>query len=38
MIEPTSPLFEKKFDWSAPAFAKRNIYMRNDRELRCHSL
>lgn len=38
LIEPTSPLFEKKFAWSAPAFAYRNIYVRNDRELRCYSL
>jgi len=38
LIEPTSPLFEKKFAWSAPAFANRNIYVRNDRELRCYSL
>ena len=37
LIEPTSPLFEKKFAWSAPAFANRNIYVRNDRELRCYS-
>ena len=38
LIEPTSPLFEKKFAWSAPAFANRNIFVRNDRELRCYSL
>jgi outer membrane protein assembly factor BamB len=38
LIDPTSPLFEKKFAWSAPAFADRNIFVRNDRELRCYSL
>ena len=38
LIDPTSPLFEKKFAWSAPAFANRNVYVRNDRELRCYSL
>jgi outer membrane protein assembly factor BamB len=38
LIEPTSPLFSNKFAWSAPAFANRNIYVRNDRELRCYSL
>ncbi len=38
LIEPTSPLFENKFAWSAPAFANRNIFVRNDRELRCYSL
>ena len=38
LIEPTSPLFEKKFAWSAPAFANRSIYVRTDSELRCYSL
>ncbi len=38
LIDPTSPLFEKKFAWAAPAFANRNIFVRNDRELRCFSL
>ncbi len=38
LIDPTSPLFENKFAWSAPAFADRNIFVRNDRELRCYSL
>ena len=38
LIEPTSPLFENKFAWAAPAFANRNIFVRNDRELRCYSL
>ena len=38
LIDPTSPLFENKFTWAAPAFANRNIYVRNDHELRCYSL
>ena len=38
LIDPTSPLFHKKFVWAAPAFANRNIFVRNDRELRCFSL
>ena len=38
LIDPTSPLFEGKFTWAAPAFENRNIYVRNDRELRCFSL
>jgi outer membrane protein assembly factor BamB len=38
LIEPTSLLFTNKFAWSAPAFANRNIFVRNDRELRCYSL
>jgi outer membrane protein assembly factor BamB len=38
LVDPTSPLFEKKFAWSAPSFADRNIFVRNDQELRCYSL
>jgi outer membrane protein assembly factor BamB len=38
LIEPTSLLFTNKFAWAAPAFANRNIFVRNDRELRCYSL
>ncbi len=38
LIEPTSPLFESKFAWAAPSFAERNVFVRNDRELRCYSL
>lgn len=38
LIEPTSPLFENRFAWAAPAFANRNIFVRNDHELRCYSL
>ena len=38
LIDPTSPLFENNFAWAAPAFGNRNIFVRNDRELRCYSL
>src|SRR5438874_612068 len=38
LIEPTGILFSNKFAWAAPAFANRNIFVRNDRELRCYSL
>jgi outer membrane protein assembly factor BamB len=38
LIDPTSPLFENEFAWAAPAFANRDIFVRNDRELRCYSL
>jgi outer membrane protein assembly factor BamB len=38
LIDPTSPLFEAQFAWAAPALANRNIFVRNDRELRCYSL
>ncbi len=38
LIDPTSPLFQEKFVWAAPAFANRNLYVRNDEELRCFSL
>jgi outer membrane protein assembly factor BamB len=38
LIDPTSPLFEDKFAWSAPSLANRNLYVRNDQELRCYSM
>ena len=38
LIDPSSPLFENEFAWAAPAFANRNIFVRNDRELRCYSM
>ena len=38
LIEPTSPLFEDKFAWSAPTLANRNLFVRNDEELRCYSM
>ncbi|MGH7970851.1 MAG: PQQ-binding-like beta-propeller repeat protein [Limisphaerales bacterium] len=38
LIQPTSPLFEHKFAWAAPAFANRNIFVRNDHVLCCYPL
>src|SRR6266702_2224056 len=38
LIEPTGILFSNKFAWAAPAFANRNVFVRNDHELRCYSL
>ncbi len=38
LIEPNSPFGSRKFAWSAPAFARQNVYARNDRELICFSL
>lgn len=38
IIEPTSPFGSRKLAWSAPSFAHKNIYVRNDRELICASL
>jgi outer membrane protein assembly factor BamB len=38
LIDPTSPLFEDKFAWSAPSMANRNLFVRNDQELRCYSM
>ena len=38
LLEPTAFLFENKFAWAAPAFAYRNIFVRNDYELCCYSL
>jgi outer membrane protein assembly factor BamB len=38
IIEPTSLFGSRKLAWSAPSFARRNIYVRNDRELICLSL
>ncbi len=38
LIDPTSPLFEHKFAWSPPAMAGQEMFVRNDRELRCYSL
>jgi outer membrane protein assembly factor BamB len=35
LIDPTSPLFDERFAWSAPALADRRLYVRNDTELRC---
>jgi hypothetical protein len=38
LIEPTSPFGSRKLAWSAPAFAHRSVYARNDQELICVSL
>ena len=38
LIDPTSPLFEDKFAWSAPSMANLNLFVRNDQELRCYSM
>ena len=38
VIEPTSLFGSRKFAWAAPAFAHKNVYARNDRELVCASL
>ncbi len=38
LIEPTWPFGGHKVAWAAPAFARRNVYVRNDRELICVSL
>ena len=38
LLEPTSPFGSRKLAWSAPAFAHRNVYARNDQELICVSL
>jgi outer membrane protein assembly factor BamB len=38
LLEPTSAAFGRDVLWSHPAFANRNVYMRNDKELICVSL
>jgi outer membrane protein assembly factor BamB len=38
IIEPTSRFGSRKLAWSAPAFARRHIYVRNDQEIICISL
>jgi outer membrane protein assembly factor BamB len=42
LIAPTSPPFNRRqlevVSWSHPAYANRNIYVRNDREIVCASL
>lgn len=38
IIQPTSPFGSRKLAWAAPAFAHKNIYVRNDQELICASL
>lgn len=38
VITPTHKVGNRLLVWSHPAFANRNIYLRNDREIRCYSL
>ncbi|MBI5772655.1 MAG: PQQ-like beta-propeller repeat protein [Verrucomicrobia bacterium] len=38
LIEPTNHDARRPVVWSHPAFANRNIYLRNDGEMRCYSL
>ena len=38
LIEPTSTFGSRKVAWAAPAFARQNVYARNDQELICVSL
>ena len=38
LIEPTSILGARKFAWTPPAYANRQVFARNDEELVCASL
>ena len=38
LLEPTSDLGTRKFAWIPPAFANRQVFARNDKELVCASL
>jgi outer membrane protein assembly factor BamB len=38
LIEPTYPSSGRKVAWSAPAYANRHVFVRNDKELKCASL
>ena len=38
ILEPTSPLSDRKVVWSHPAFAHKSMYARNDKEIVCVSL
>lgn len=38
ILEPTNPLVNRPVVWSHPAFARRSIFARNDREIVCVSL
>ena len=38
LIAPTGSAQGRRIVWSHPAFANRSIYLRNDQEIRCHSL
>jgi len=38
LLEPTSPFGDRKCAWTPPAYANRNVFVRNDTELVCASL
>lgn len=38
LIEPTHDVSGRTLVWSHPSFANRNVYLRNDREIRSYSL
>ena len=38
LLEPTSPFGSKKCAWTPPAYANRQVFARNDKELICVSL
>ena len=38
LVEPTNEAFGRPVVWTHPAFAHRNVYMRNDKEIVCMSL
>ena len=38
LIDPTHKVGGRTLVWSAPAFANRRVYMRNDRIIRCYDL
>jgi outer membrane protein assembly factor BamB len=38
ILAPTSPLSDRKVNWSHPAFAHKSMYARNDKEIVCVSL
>ncbi len=38
LLEPTNTAFGREVVWSAPAFANKHIYVRNDEECSCVDL
>ena len=38
LLDPTGAAFGRKVLWSHPAFARKCVYVRNDKELACYSL
>jgi outer membrane protein assembly factor BamB len=38
LVEPTGEAFGRKVVWSHPAFARRCVFVRNDKEIACFSL